>query len=55
MLPQLPFVQLNGIFKPQVNGIANERMADGYFEELRDMLCKILEVVQVEVVPCIDA
>jgi hypothetical protein len=54
-LLQLAFVQLDGILVAEIEGVADQGVADGDLVEMGDMPGEILEVVEVEVMAGVEA
>jgi hypothetical protein len=54
-LLQLTFVELDGVFVTKIKCVGDQGVADGDLVEVGDVAEEVLQVLQVEVVACVDA
>ena len=52
---QLALVQLDSVFQPVVQGITDQRLADGDFQQAREVMVQVGQVLPVQVMAGIDA
>ena len=48
---QLPFIDLNGIFKAKINSVADQCVADTYFVKPGNILFEEFQILQIKIVP----
>src|SRR4051794_40891581 len=54
-LSELSPVQLDGVLKPEVDGVTDQCMTDAHFIQPRDVLFEKFQVVKIEVMSCIQS